>query len=309
MTSVDSIDIRELQTLYINLDSHPDRNEYMQKMLTDNGFKRFTRQPGILAMPNMVEGWQGTAFSHCCAAKRLYRTCRDKWCLVLEDDIRFTNIDTINRAINDIINKYPNIECITVTNPPEGANVGEIYCPVLPNTYGAHFMLYRRESLLKLARGLFEKWLIGMACDYWRLDELIGIKSAAFYSDACEQLKQSFISQNEHHDYMNIYISNEPLRGRNFNSIVFKNNEHDRFLDTSMYRVYHIDDTEITELFGDNTIKRISLPEQLANRFRTNNMFDKYKALVAYNHSLYPQFKMFRIWNHEQQKWNVLKIR
>ena len=303
-----SIDIRDLHTIYINLDNHPDRNNHMQCMLTDNGFKRFERLPAILAKPNMVEGQQGCAFSHCCAAKRLYRTCTDDYCLVLEDDVQFKDIDSINRAINEIIQMYPDIDCITITNHHIDKDKRGIYCPIPTPTRGTHFMFYRRKSLIKIANGLFNKWLQGFACDLWEFDEPMGIKSAVFYSDAVEQMKQSFISQNMSYTYMSIYKSQEPLNNKNFYDLVFNGNQNNRFDDASLYKVYHIGET-VTELFGDNTVKPVQLPEQLNILINSSNIIDQYKALIIYNHAIYPQFNVFRIWNHEMNAWNAVSVK
>ena len=304
-----TIDIRDLHTVYINLDNHPDRNEHMQRLLTDNGFKRFERLPAILVKPNAIEGQQGCAFSHCCAAKRLYKTCTDEYCLVLEDDVQFKDIDVINRAINEILQTYPDIDCITITNHHIEKDMRGIYCPIPTPTRGMHFVFYRRKSLIKIANGLFNKWLQGFACDLWEFDEPMGIKSAVFYSDAVEQMKQSFVSQNISNQFMSIYINENPLSGASFYDLVYNGNVNRRFDDCSLYKVYHIDNTDVTELFGDNTIKTIRLPEQLNSFIQSSNIMDHYKALIAYNHVIYPQFNVFRIWNHETNTWNAIALK
>lgn len=304
-----TIDIRDLHTIYINLDDYKDRNEHMQQLLTDNGFKRFERLPAILAKPNMIEGQQGCAFSHCCAAKRLYRTCTDEYCLVLEDDIQFKDIDAINRAVNEILQTYPDIDCITITNHHIHKDKRGIYCPIPTPTRGTHFMFYRRKSLIKIANGLFNKWLQGTACDLWEFDEPMGIKSAVFYSDAVEQMKQSFISQNISNQFMSIYISENPLSGADFYELVYNGNINSRFDDCSLYKVYHIDDTDVTELFGDNTVKPVQLPEQLNALIKSESIMDRYKALIIYNHAIYPQFSVFRIWNREMNAWNAVSLK
>ena len=303
-----NIDIRNLHTIYINLDNHPDRNNHMQQLLTNNGFKRFERLPAIFAKPNTIEGQQGCAFSHCCAAKRLYKTCTDEYCLVLEDDVQFKDIDVINHAINEILQIYPYIDCITITNHHIDKNKRGIYCPIPTPTRGMHFMFYRRKSLIKIANGLFNKWLRGFACDLWEFDELMGIKSAVFYSDAVEQMKQSFVSQNMLYNHMSIYISQESLNGKNFYDLAFNGNPDNRFDDASLYKVYHIGET-VTELFGDNTVKTIQLPEQLNILINSSNILDQYKALIVYNRSIYPQFNVFRIWNNETNTWKVVSFK
>ena len=308
MLTSECIDIRDLHTVYINLDNHPDRNEHMQRLLTDNGFKHFERLPAILAKPNAIEGQQGCAFSHCCAAKRLYKTCTDEFCLVLEDDIQFKDIDAINRAVNEIIQTYPDIDCITITNHHINKDKRGIYCPIPTPTRGTHFMFYRRKSLIKIANGLFNKWLQGTACDLWEFDEPMGIKSAVFYSDAVEQMKQSFVSQNMLYNHMSIYISQEPLDCKNFYDLAFNGNPDNRFDDASLYKVYHIGET-ITELFGDNSVKTIQLPEQLTALITSSNIIDQYKALIIYNHAIYTQFNIFRIWNHETNTWNAVSLK
>ena len=309
MISSECIDIRDLHTIYINLDIHRDRNEHMQRLLTNSGFKRFERLPAILAKPNSIEGQQGCAFSHCCAAKRLYRTCTDEYCLVLEDDIQFKDIDTINRAINEILQTYPDVDCITITNHHIDKDGRRIYCPIPTPTRGMHFVFYRRKSLIKIANGLFNKWLQGFACDLWAFDEPMGIKSAVFYSDAVEQMKQSFVSQNMLYNHMSIYISQESLDGKNFYNLIFNGNPNNRFNDASLYKVYHIDGTTITELFGDNSVKTIQLPEQLNALVKSDSIMDQYKALIAYNHAIYPQFSVFRIWDREKHGWFAIALK
>ena len=226
----------------------------------------------------------------------------------MEDDIQFKNIDAINHAINEILQTYPDVDCITITNHHIDKDKRGIYCPIPTPTRGMHFVLYRRKSLIKIANGLFNKWLHKNCNDLWEFDEPMGIKSAVFYSDAVEQMKQSFVSQNMLYNHMSIYISQEPLDNKNFYDLVFNGNSDNRFDDASLYKVYHIGKT-VTELFGDNTVKTIQLPEQLNALINSSNILDQYKALIVYNHVIYPQFSVFRIWNYEMDTWNAVSLK
>lgn len=164
-----SIDIRNVPTLYINLDDEKKRDIEMRRMLTDLGFHRFDR----FSAKKAQRGADGCYLSHINAAYQLYESNDSDYVLVLEDDAVITNVDKLNDIINIANARYAfdifSNHCRIPMGSSENDLTDTLACPPLRNTYGTYFMLYKRQSVPNAIIDLTKRYYTAGAVDIWHI--------------------------------------------------------------------------------------------------------------------------------------------
>ena len=94
---------------YINLDSRPDRKEYVETQLSSIGIKNATRFKAI----ELKNGALGCSFSH---LRCLEHAKQQNWdhVMIVEDDICFTKPDIFVRQMNKFLSAHKNFDVLLI---------------------------------------------------------------------------------------------------------------------------------------------------------------------------------------------------
>lgn len=162
------IDIRNIPTFYLNIESATSRREYMEQHLTELGFRDFHRHNAITSNPVA-----GSVFLN--TAKILYdaySTLQSEYILILEDDVVIKDVYMINHIISSTREKIDfDIFVASQYNPLYDI----IHYPIQRNRVfiSAHFVLYKRSNIPKILWRRFIKFLKYGINDHWdATDEL-----------------------------------------------------------------------------------------------------------------------------------------
>lgn len=162
------IDIRTIPTFYVNIEGSTNRQEYIERQLTDLGFHDFHRHNAITSNPVA-----GSVFLN--TAKILYdaySTLQSEYILILEDDVVIKDIYMINHVISSTREKIDfDIFVASQYNPLYDI----IHYPIQRNRVfiSAHFVLYKRSNIPKILWRRFIKFLKYGINDHWdATDEL-----------------------------------------------------------------------------------------------------------------------------------------
>lgn len=178
-----SIDIRNVPTLYINLDHETERSKDMDAMLSTLGFTNFSRFRARKAQ----RGADGCFLSHINAAYQLYEQCDSEYVLILEDDAVITDMNKLNDIINvandrynfDIFSNY----CRIPPGSSENDLTDTLACPPLYDTHSTYFMLYKRQSIPNAIIDLTKRYYTTGALDIWHIPGIC--KSCIQYGTSC----------------------------------------------------------------------------------------------------------------------------
>ena len=180
------IDIRDIPTVYINMDKDIKRRQHMENILAKNGFKNYRRLSAYTSGGTDV--YHSLFASHVRACYSLLNES-SPYVLVLEDDVIFTDIPRLNAAINEAI-KNDDFELFTISRCTDEP---QCYTPPKEHDYLAHFVLYKRERIPLILVQLFQIWLISGKNDIWGLYK----HGAYIYTgDDCIQLGFYFPTNN-----------------------------------------------------------------------------------------------------------------
>lgn len=160
------IDIRNIPTFYINIERHTNKREYIERHLTDLGFRDFHRHNAITSNPPT-----GSIFLN--SAKILYDaylTLTSEYVLILEDDVVIKNIQKINYIISRTRERVDfDIFTASQYNPYYDVTVYPI--PINCVFGNTHFVLYKRSNIPKILWRRFIKLLKYGICDHWDADD------------------------------------------------------------------------------------------------------------------------------------------
>lgn len=180
------LDIREIPTIYINMDKDTTRRHHMENTLSKNGFKNYRRQAAYTT--NDADIYHAAFTTHMRACYSLSKES-SPYVLVLEDDVTFTDIPALNAAINSAI-KNDDFELFSITHATEEPHC---YTPPKKGNYLAHFVLYKRDRIPSILVKLYNTWLVTEKTDIW---ELYGVGAYMYTGSECIQLSFYFQTVN-----------------------------------------------------------------------------------------------------------------
>ena len=170
------IDIRNIPTFYLNIESDINRREYIDQHLTDLGFRDFHRHNAITSNPPT-----GSIFLN--SAKILYDayvTLTSEYILIVQDDVVIKDIQKLNYIINRAREKT-DFDIFTASQYNPVYDI--IYHPIPINRVfvTAHFVLYKRSNIPKILWSRFIKLLKHGIGDHWDATD----ENAVVYEGRC----------------------------------------------------------------------------------------------------------------------------
>lgn len=275
------IDIRHVPTYYINCSSQIEKRRYMEEELSINDFTNYKR----FAALECRDGRAGCFLSHMRCAYMAMEAETSKYVLILEDDVKFNDIEAINVAVNKAIlsKDFDVFVCVE-------SNMEQVHIPPKEKCFTTHFLLYNRQHIPAVLNIFYTNWLKQGILDQWEPNHR---NVAIYYTNAC---KQNDRFESSIHNCWNSYIiiTDSPLKDNAYVTISDAIGRKIPWSDIAPYAAYSFDGNIISYSINDGPIKIIQLDVPIV---------DKLITALTIHHSHFPYTKLYHIWDPTNRNW------